>query len=51
MKEAKPRIREVKEEREVAAILARCTTVRIGMTDGERPYIMPVSFGLDLVVA
>lgn len=49
MKEVKPRIREVKDEREVAAILARCNTVRIGMTDGESPYIVPVSFGLDRV--
>ena len=51
MKEVKPRIREVKDECEVAAILARCNTVRIGMADGERPYIVPVSFKLDLVVA
>ncbi len=39
--------REVTDKEEISAILKRCNTVRIGMNDGECPYVVPVSFGLD----
>lgn len=41
-----PRKREVKDRSEVQGILVRCSTVRIGMFDGQRPYVVPVSFGI-----
>lgn len=44
----KPRKREVKEMDDVLGILARCSTVRIGMYDGEMPYVVPVSFGMEV---
>ena len=44
----KPRKREVCDKEDVLGILARCTTVRIGMYDGEKPYVVPVSFGMEV---
>lgn len=43
-----PRKRGVEDSNEVLDILARCTTVRIGMYDGTRPYVVPVSFGMEV---
>ena len=43
-----PRTRQVKDVTEVLGILARCNTVRIGMFDGEKPYVVPVSFGMEV---
>ena len=45
----KPRKREVKDVADIARILAHCTTVRIGMFDGTRPYVVPMSFGMEVV--
>ena len=44
----KPRKRVVEDYDEVLDVLARCTTVRIGMFDGTRPYVVPVSFGMEV---
>ena len=38
--------REVASYSEVVDILKRCDTVRLGMVDGQTPYVVPVSFGL-----
>lgn len=43
------RKREVTESEEVFGILARCTTARIGITGDRYPYIVPVSFGMEVV--
>ena len=38
--------RELTEQAEILRLLARCDTVRLGLWDGTRPYVVPVSFGL-----
>ena len=38
--------RELTEQAEILRLLARCNTVRLGLWDGTRPYVVPVSFGL-----
>ena len=40
--------REVTDAQEINAILKRCDTVRIGISDGEYPYVVPVSFGVEI---
>lgn len=40
--------REIVEQTEILRLLARCDTVRLGLWDGARPYVVPVSFGLHL---
>lgn len=40
--------REVTEKDDIFDILWRCDTVRIGMIGPDGPYVVPVSFGLDL---
>ena len=40
--------REVTEQREIVSILERCRTIRIGMNGSEYPYVVPVSFGMDV---
>jgi len=40
--------REVTDKQEILDILRRCDTVRIGMAGIDGPYVVPVSFGLDL---
>lgn len=41
--------REVTDRDEILAILARCKTVRIGMFGGTYPYVVPVSFGMEVI--
>jgi nitroimidazol reductase NimA-like FMN-containing flavoprotein (pyridoxamine 5'-phosphate oxidase superfamily) len=43
------RKREVLDRDEVFGILARCKTVRIGMFGDRYPYVVPVSFGMEVV--
>ena len=40
--------REVIDKQDILDILRRCDTVRIGLTGTDGPYVVPVSFGLDL---
>lgn len=39
--------REITKFSELAALLERCDTIRIGITDDDAPYIVPVSFGYE----
>ena len=41
--------REVQSKCEVFDILNRCDTVRIGMQGNQYPYVVPVSFGMEIV--
>ena len=41
--------REVQDKTEVFDILKRCDTVRIGIQDNQYPYVVPVSFGMEIV--
>ncbi len=41
--------REVKDFNEIVDILKRCNTIRLGLTNGDGAYVVPVSFGLDIV--
>lgn len=41
--------REVKDSAEVFDILRRCDTIRIAMSNGDCPYVVPVSFGAETV--
>lgn len=41
--------REVTDSKEILEILNRNSTIRIGLHGDEYPYVVPVSFGLDLV--
>lgn len=41
--------REVKDRQEIFDILQRCDTVRIGIQGEKYPYVVPVSFGMDVV--
>ena len=40
--------REIKSLEEIAEVLSRCDTIRIGMNDKDAPYIVPVSFGFEI---
>lgn len=40
--------REVLEQNEINAILAKANTIRVGFMGKEYPYIVPVSFGYDI---
>jgi len=40
--------REVTDKKDILDILRQCDTVRIGLTGIDGPYVVPVSFGLDL---
>ena len=37
--------REIQSLSEIAELLSRCDTIRIGINDGDAPYVVPVSFG------
>ncbi|MEN6340218.1 MAG: pyridoxamine 5'-phosphate oxidase family protein [Clostridiaceae bacterium] len=39
--------REITDFQEKVALLDRCDTIRLGMTDDDAPYIVPVSFGYE----
>ncbi len=41
--------REVTDISEVFNILARCKTVHVGIFGGEYPYVVPVSFGMEVI--
>lgn len=41
--------REVQDKTEVFDILKRCDTIRIGMQGNQFPYVVPVSFGMEVV--
>ncbi len=39
--------REIKSLDEIADLFARCDTIRVGISDEQAPYIVPVSFGYE----
>ena len=41
--------REIKDFNEIVALLGRCDTLHIGMTGENGPYVVPVSFGFEVV--
>ncbi len=41
--------REVQDKREIFDILGRCDTVRIAMHGENYPYVVPVSFGMEVI--
>ena len=41
--------REVKDFTDVIGILKRCHTIRLGLMNKDIAYVVPVSFGLDVV--
>ena len=41
--------REVQDFAEIVDILKRCNTVRLGLINKDNAYVVPVSFGLDIV--
>jgi len=41
--------REVKEFNEITDILSRCDTIRLGLNGGEYPYVVPLSFGFEVI--
>ena len=41
--------REVTEKSEIIDILRRCNTIRIGIQGEQYPYVVPVSFGLEVI--
>ena len=41
--------REITDKQEIFDVLRRCDTLRIAMQDEAAPYIVPVSFGLEIV--
>jgi len=41
--------REVTDQNEILDILQRCNTIRVGIADANHPYVVPVSFGLEIV--
>ena len=40
--------REIKDFAEIYDVLKRCKTIRLGLINGDKPYVVPVSFGLDI---
>lgn len=43
------RKREVKNIQEIYGILARCKTVHVGINGDKYPYVVPVSFGMEVI--
>ena len=41
--------REITDFQQIADILNRCNTIRLGIGGGEYPYVVPVSFGMETV--
>ena len=41
--------REIKNLEEIADVLSRCDTIRLGISDADAPYIVPVSFGYEVL--
>ncbi|MEA4870178.1 hypothetical protein SDC9_149295 [bioreactor metagenome] len=42
-------MREIKSLEEMMDLLSRCDTIRIGISDADAPYIVPVSFGYETI--
>ena len=40
--------REITDFNEITELLGRCQTIRLGMFDHEYPYVVPVSFGMEV---
>ncbi|MDO5435588.1 MAG: pyridoxamine 5'-phosphate oxidase family protein, partial [Clostridia bacterium] len=40
--------REITDINEIFAILDRCDSICLGMNDGDRPYVIPMTFGCEL---
>lgn len=40
--------RQVKDFSEICAILDKCQVMRLGLCDGQRPYVVPVNFGYEV---
>lgn len=40
--------REIKSLTEIVEVLDKCPTIRLGINDGEFPYVVPLSFGWEL---
>ncbi|MCE5189807.1 MAG: pyridoxamine 5'-phosphate oxidase family protein [Eubacteriales bacterium] len=40
--------REIGDLSEIAGVLRRCDTIRLGIADAKAPYVVPVSFGYEL---
>jgi len=38
--------REIADFKEIVDVLERCDTIRLGICDGDTPYVVPVSFGV-----
>lgn len=41
--------REIKEFDEIVDVLSRCDTIRLGISDADAPYIVPLSFGYEVL--
>jgi nitroimidazol reductase NimA-like FMN-containing flavoprotein (pyridoxamine 5'-phosphate oxidase superfamily) len=41
--------REIKKIEEIADVLSRCDTMRLGISDADAPYIVPLSFGFEML--
>ncbi|MDE7371617.1 MAG: pyridoxamine 5'-phosphate oxidase family protein [Desulfovibrio sp.] len=41
--------REIKDFSAIVDVLQRCDTIRLGLRNGDYPYVVPVSFGLEVV--
>lgn len=41
--------REIKKFDELVELLSRCDTIRLGISDAEAPYIVPLSFGYEVL--
>lgn len=41
--------REITELSEIAEVLSRCDTIRLGISDAWAPYIVPLSFGYEII--
>lgn len=39
--------REIKDPEQIADVLKRCDTIRLGIQDDDAPYVVPVSFGYE----
>ena len=40
--------REIKDFGSIVELLGRCDTIRLGLNNGEYPYVVPVSFGFEV---
>ncbi|MBA4347430.1 MAG: 5-nitroimidazole antibiotic resistance protein [Clostridiales bacterium] len=41
--------REIKSFYEIVDVISRCDTIRLGINDADAPYIVPVSFGFEVL--